>query len=91
MATGYVNSIFKAQCGIPMTSLKLTSTSFEYIAEFSFPRIFYFLSINLDKNMPNQISAKYLRPNTILITKYLTLHWNIVKSYTFTEKLTDFI
>ena len=28
MATGYVDSITKAQCGIFMTSLKLTTTSF---------------------------------------------------------------
>ena len=28
IATGYVDSIFKAQCGIIMTSLKLTTTSF---------------------------------------------------------------
>ena len=28
MATGYVDSIFKAQCRILMTSLKLTTTSF---------------------------------------------------------------
>ena len=28
MATGYVDSIFKAQCGDIMTSLELTTTSF---------------------------------------------------------------
>ena len=34
--------------------------------------------------------GKIDKTNTILITKYLNLHWNIVKSYTLTEKMTDF-
>ena len=34
MWTGYVDSIFKTQCRILMTSLKLTTMSFEYVAEF---------------------------------------------------------
>ena len=50
--------------------------------------IFICLSI-WTKNMPNQILAKYFKTNTFFITKYLNLHWNIVKS-TFYRKMTDF-
>ena len=35
---------------------------FEYIGDLSFPRVFYFCLSIWTKNMPNQISAKYLGP-----------------------------
>ena len=59
MVTCYADSIFKAQCGILMKSLNLTTTSFESIAEYSFPIIFYFCLSIWTKNIPDQFSAKY--------------------------------
>ena len=61
MVTGCADSIFRAQCTILMTSLKLITTHFKYIAGFSFLRTFYFCLFNWNQNM--SISAKYLRPN----------------------------
>ena len=34
--------------------------------------------------------GKIFKTNTILITNYLNLNWNIVKSSIFTEKMIDF-
>ena len=42
-----------------------------------------FLSINLDLKHAEPNFGKIFKTNTILITKYLNLNWNIVKSYTF--------
>ena len=48
MSTGYVDSIFKAQYGILMTSLKLTTTSFLIHCRIFVSENILFLSINLD-------------------------------------------
>ena len=48
MATGYVDSIFKAQCRVLMTSLKLTTTSFLIHRRTFIYEIILLLSINLD-------------------------------------------
>ena len=48
MATGYVDSIFKAQCGILMTSLKLTTTSFRIHCRILISENILFLSIVFD-------------------------------------------
>ena len=59
---------------------------FIYITEFSFPRIFNFLSINLDLIQAKPNIDKIVKTNIILIAKYLNLNWNIVKSFIFTQK-----
>ena len=43
-------------------------------------------SINLDFKHAKPNIGKIFKNNTILITKYLNLDWNIVKSSIFTEK-----
>ena len=49
---------------------------FGYIAEISFLRIFYFLSINSEKNYAEPDIGKIFETNIIWITKYLNLNWN---------------
>ena len=70
MATGYVDSIFKAQCGVLMTSLKLTTTSFRIHWRFIISENILFLSINLDKKHAEPNFGKIFKTNTILITKF---------------------
>ena len=83
MATGYADSIFKAECGIPMTSLKFDIyLIFNTLQNFHF-REYSFLSINLDLKHAKPNFGKIFKTNTILITKYLNLNWNIVRSYTY--------
>ena len=48
MATDYVDSISKAQCGVLMTSLKLTTTSFRIHCRIFISKNILFVSINLD-------------------------------------------
>ena len=90
MVTGYVDSIFKAQCGILMT-LKLALTSFWIHCRIFISKNILFLSINLDLKHAQPNFSKIFKNNTVLVTKYLNLHWNIVKSLLFNEKVTDFI
>ena len=49
-----------------------------------------FLSINLVLKHAKPNIGKIFKTNTIFITKYFNLNWNIVKSYIFTEKMVDF-
>ena len=55
---------------------------FNTLQNFHF-REYSILSINLDLKHAEPNFGKIFKTNTILITKYLNLNWNIVKSYTF--------
>ena len=73
-----------------MTSLKLTTTSFRIHRRIFISENILFLSINLDKKHAKPNIGKIFKINTILVTKYINLNWNIVKSSIFTEKMIDF-
>ena len=51
---------------------------------------FLFLPINLDLKHAEPNIGKIFQTNTILITKYLNLNWNIVKSSIFYQKMIGF-
>ena len=77
METGYFDSIFKAQCGILMTPLKLTTTSFLIHCRILISENIQFLSINVDLKNAEPNFGKIFKTITILITKYLNIYWNI--------------
>ena len=79
MATCCVDSIFKAQWAILMTSLKLTTTSFWVHCRIYISEKFLFLSIDLDEEHAKPNIGKIFNTSIILITKYLNFNWNIVK------------
>ena len=83
MATGCVDSIFKAQYAFLMTSLKLTTTSFLVHFRIYISENILFLSIDLDLKYTKPNIGKIFNTNIILITKYFNLNKNIVKTLIF--------
>ena len=90
MATGGDESIFKAQSAFLMTSLKLTTASFWVHCIIYISENIRFLSIDLDLKHTRPNIGKIFNINIILITKYLNLNLNIVKSLIFMQKMIDF-
>ena len=69
-----------------MTSLKLTTTSFLIHYRIFISDNIQFLSINLDQKHAKPNTGKIFNANNFLITKFLNLNGNIVKSLFFTKK-----
>ena len=90
METCCFDSILKAQCQILMTALKLTTTSFLIHCEIFISENILFVSINFDLKQAKPNIGKIFNSNISLITKYLNLNWNIVKSFIFYQKMIDF-
>ena len=86
MATGCVDLVFKAQCAILMTSLKLTTTSFWVHCRIYISENILLLSIDLDYKHAKPNIGKIFTTSIVLITKYLNLNWNIVKPLIFILK-----
>ena len=84
--TGCFDSIFKAQCWIHMTSLKLTTTSFWIHCGIFISENILFLSTNLDLKHAKPSVSKIFNAYIILLAKYLILNWNIVKKFIFYQK-----
>ena len=61
MATGWTNSIFRAQCTLIMTSMKFTTTSFRTHCRIIILESILFLSFLWAKTCQTLISANYLR------------------------------
>ena len=74
MASGCVDSIFKAQCAVLMTSLKVATTLFWIHCKIFFSETILFMSINLDLKHAEPNIGKIFKTNIILITKYIFLN-----------------
>ena len=57
---------------------------------FYIPRTFFFCLLIWTRKHVEPNIGKIFKTNTILITKYLNLNWNIVKSSIINEKMIDF-